>query len=68
MPARALPRIAIVELGSLARAALQRRLRATLAGKLAALRWLPALLRERRRLREEGDPARARRWLGRRAP
>ena len=64
MPARALPRIAAVEAGALARAAAQRRLRATLAGKLAALRWLPRLLRERRRLRDEGDPARARRWLG----
>ena len=64
MPARRAPRIAAVELGALARAAAQRRLRATLAGKLAALRWLPRLLRERRRLRREGDPARARRWLG----
>jgi GT2 family glycosyltransferase len=64
MPIRALPRILAVEAGALARAALQRRLRATLAGKLAALRWLPRLLRERRRLRREGDPARARRWLG----
>jgi hypothetical protein len=35
-----------------------------LRGKLEALRWLPHLLRERRRLRREGDPARARRWLG----
>jgi GT2 family glycosyltransferase len=64
MPLRALPRIAAVEVGALARAASQRRLRATLAGKLAALRWLPRLLRERRRLRREGDPARARQWLG----
>lgn len=64
MPAAAVPRIAAVEVGALARAATQRRLRATLAGKLAALRWLPRLLRERRRLRREGDPARARRWLG----
>jgi GT2 family glycosyltransferase len=64
MPLRALPRIAVVEAGSLARAASQRRLRATLRGKLAALRWLPRLLRERRRLRHEGDPSRARRWLG----
>jgi GT2 family glycosyltransferase len=64
MPARALPRIAAVEAGALTRAARQRRLRATFAGKLAALRWLPRLLRERRRLRHEGDPARARRWLG----
>lgn len=64
MPARALPRIAAVEAGSLARAAKQRRLRATLAGKLAALRWLPALLHERRQLRREGDPGLAQRWLG----
>jgi len=64
MPARALPRIAAVEVGALARAAKQRRLRATLAGKLAALRWLPALLRERRQLRRAGDLVRARRWLG----
>ncbi len=64
MPATALPRIAAVELGSLFRAARQRRLRATVAGKLAALRWLPALLRERRRLRRDGDLGRARRWLG----
>ncbi|HEX6206296.1 MAG TPA: glycosyltransferase family 2 protein [Solirubrobacterales bacterium] len=64
MPARALPRIAAVEVGALARAAQQRRLGATLRGKLAALRWLPALLRDRRRLRREGDPRLARRWLG----
>lgn len=64
VPARALPRIVAVEAGALARAARQRRLRATLAGKLAALRWLPALLRERRRLRREGDLGLAQRWLG----
>jgi GT2 family glycosyltransferase len=64
MPLATLPRIAAVEVGALARAASQRRLRATLAGKLAALRLLPRLLAERRRLRREGDPARARRWLG----
>jgi len=66
MPLRALPRIALVEVGALLRAARQRRLRATLRGKLAALGWLPALLRERRQLRRGGDPGRARRWLGRR--
>ncbi|HET9198024.1 MAG TPA: glycosyltransferase family 2 protein [Solirubrobacterales bacterium] len=64
VPARALPRIAAVEAGALARAARQRRFGATLAGKLAALRWLPALLRERRRLRREGDLSLAQRWLG----
>lgn len=63
MPATAAPRIAAVEAGALARAARQRRLFATLGGKLAALRCLPALLRERRRLRREGDLGRARHWL-----
>jgi GT2 family glycosyltransferase len=64
MPAAALPRIAAVEAGALARAASQGRLRATLGGKLATLRRLPRLLAERRRLRREGDLGRARRWLG----
>jgi GT2 family glycosyltransferase len=65
MPAAAIPRIAAVEAGSLLRAARQRRLGATLRGKLGALRRLPALLAERRRLRRNGNPARARDWLGR---
>lgn len=64
MPAAALPRIVLVEAGALARAASQRRFRSTLRGKLEALRMLPRLLRERRRLRQTGDPALARRWLG----
>jgi GT2 family glycosyltransferase len=67
MPLGAAPRIAAVELGSLLRAARQRRLWPTLSGKLGALGHLPASLRERRRLRREGDPERARRWLGVRA-
>jgi len=65
MPLRALPRILAVELGALARAARQRRFGATLRGKLEGLAWLPAMLRERRRLRGEGDLGRAREWLGR---
>jgi len=65
MPARALPRILAVELGALARAARQRRLRATLRGKLEGLRRLPAMLRDRRRLQWEGDLRRSREWLGR---
>ncbi|HMB54617.1 MAG TPA: glycosyltransferase family 2 protein [Thermoanaerobaculia bacterium] len=65
MPAGVAPRIAAVELGALARAARERRFLATLRGKLAALPWLPRLLRERRSLRREGEPALARRWLGR---
>jgi hypothetical protein len=64
MPAGALPRIAAVEGGSLVRAAAQRRLRATLRGKLEGLARLPSSLRERRRLRREGDLELARRWLG----
>jgi GT2 family glycosyltransferase len=64
MPLAAAPRIAAVEAGALVRAAAQKRFLATLRGKLAALRWLPALLRERRELARSGDPGRARRWLG----
>jgi GT2 family glycosyltransferase len=65
MPLTALPRVAAVETGALLRAARQRRFLATLRGKLAALAWLPRLLRERRRLQREGDLALTRRWLGR---
>jgi len=64
MPLGALPRILAVEAGALARAARQRRLRATLRGKLEGLRLLPAMLRERRRLAREGDLGGPRRWLG----
>jgi GT2 family glycosyltransferase len=64
MPLSAAPRIAAVEAGSLLRAARERRLLATLRGKLAALRRLPRLRRERRRLAETGDLSAARRWLG----
>ena len=64
MPVTAIPRIAVVEVGALLRAARQRRLVATLGGKLSAFRWLPALRRDRRRLRERGDLSLARRWLG----
>ena len=65
MPARALPLAFAVEAGALARAAREGRFRATLRGKLEGLRWLPRMLRERRRLRREGDLGRAREWLGR---
>jgi GT2 family glycosyltransferase len=64
MPATTAPRIAAVEAGSLLRAARERRFLATLRGKLAALRWLPRLFRERRRLQNDGDLSKARRWLG----
>ncbi len=65
MPIRALPRVALAEAGSILRAIRARRLIATLSGKLAAAGLLPAMLRERHRLAEDGDPELARRWLGR---
>jgi GT2 family glycosyltransferase len=64
MPPTAIPRIAVVEAGALARAARQRRFAATARGKLEALRRLPQLHRERSRLAAGGDVSRARAWLG----
>jgi GT2 family glycosyltransferase len=64
MPLPALPRILLVELGALVRAGRERRLRATVRGKLEALRQLPAMLRDRRCLARAGDLERPRRWLG----
>jgi GT2 family glycosyltransferase len=64
MPLSALPRILLVELGALFRAARQGRLRATLLGKLEGLARVPAALRERRRLAAGGDLTRPRDWLG----
>jgi GT2 family glycosyltransferase len=64
MPLRSLPLIALVEAGAVLRAIRDRRLMATVTGKLQALRLLPEMLAERRRLRSGGDPERARRWLG----
>jgi GT2 family glycosyltransferase len=64
VPAAALPRIAAVEAGSLVRAAARRRLGATVRGKLEGIAWLPRVLRERRRLRRDGDLGLVRRWLG----
>jgi GT2 family glycosyltransferase len=65
MPASALPRIAAVEVGALARAAGQGRFQATATGKTEGLRRLRRSLGERRRLAAAGDLLRARRWLGR---
>jgi GT2 family glycosyltransferase len=65
MPASALPRILVVELGSVFRAAKEGRLGATVRGKLEGLRLLSAALRERRRLAASGDLSRPRAWLGR---
>jgi GT2 family glycosyltransferase len=64
VPAAALPRILAVEAGSVVRAVRERRLRATLRGKLEGLARLPRSLGERRRLAREGDLAAVRRWLG----
>jgi len=64
MPLRALPRILAVEVGSIIRAARQKRFGATLRSKLEGLRLLPAMLGDRRRLAREGDLDRAREWLG----
>ncbi len=65
MPPSSALRIGVIEAGSLAKAAAQRRFGATLRGKLEALRWLPSLLREKRLLREGGELYAARAWLGR---
>lgn len=64
MPARAIPRIAAVEAGALARSIAQRRFLPTAKGKLEALRRLPELRRQRRRLAAGGDLSAARAWLG----
>ena len=64
MPATSIPRIAAVEAGALARSVARRRFAATAKGKLEALRRLPALRRERRRLAGGGDLSAARAWLG----
>ena len=65
MPLRSVPCIVAVELGALARAAVERRFLATLRGKLAAGRRLRQTMGERRRLAKTGNPERARLWLGR---
>jgi GT2 family glycosyltransferase len=65
MPLASLPRILIVEVASLYRAARQGRFGATLHGKLEGLSRLPSSLRERRRLAAAGNLDVPRRWLGR---
>lgn len=64
MPPSAAPWIAVVEVGALMRALRRHRFWATLRGKLSALRWLPGLVADRRRLRRKGNLTLARRWLG----
>jgi GT2 family glycosyltransferase len=65
VPSSAWARILAVEVGSLSRAARERRFWATLRGKLEGVRRVPAALGERRRLEKSGDLDRARAWLGR---
>ena len=64
MPARALPRIALVEAGAIIRAAQARRLTLTLAGKGAAFLRLPRLFLKRLKLQRNGDLKLAQAWLG----
>ncbi|MBS1887181.1 MAG: glycosyltransferase family 2 protein [Actinobacteria bacterium] len=64
VPAAALPRIAVAEVGALARAARRRRFLATLRGKVEGVLRLRGALRDRRSLAVEGDLLRARAWLG----
>ena len=64
MPLRSLPRIAAVEVASLVQAVRERRLRATVAGKLEALRWRHAMRGDRAQLRRRGRLESAWRWLG----
>jgi GT2 family glycosyltransferase len=64
MPATSIPRVAAVEAGALGRSVARRRFAATARGKLEALRRLPELRRERRRLAATGDLSAARAWLG----
>jgi GT2 family glycosyltransferase len=65
MPLASVPRIALIEAGSLAKATSQGRLGATLGGKLEALGRRSTLAEERRQLRAGGDLEAARAWLGR---
>lgn len=64
MSPASIPRIVLIEAAAILRATSRGRLRSTVAGKLAALGWIPDLLRQRRRLRAAGDPKLARAWLG----
>jgi GT2 family glycosyltransferase len=64
MSVGSIPRISVVEVGSIFRSAVAGRLLSTLAGKLEVLRWVPDLLRTRMDLRRSGRPERARDWLG----
>jgi GT2 family glycosyltransferase len=64
MPFRSLPRIAAVEAASLVQAVRERRLRATVSGKVEAVGWLRAMRGDRSQLRRHGELESARRWLG----
>jgi GT2 family glycosyltransferase len=63
MPLSSVPRVLLAEFAAVLRGFAQKRGRATLAGKIESLRWLPSLLRERRALGRAGTRARLERWL-----
>jgi GT2 family glycosyltransferase len=63
LPARHAFKVGYAELGSLARSARRGTFSATLGGKVAALAWLPELLRERRDLSRRGSSQRLARWF-----
>jgi hypothetical protein len=60
--------VAYAELGSLVRGVGQRTFSAKLGGKLSAVRWLPALLRERRELNRRGSRHRLSDWFDEEQP
>lgn len=64
MPLRSVPRIMLVEIGALLRAARARRLMLTMSGKGAAFLRMPELIRKRRVLQQQGSPELAQAWLG----
>jgi GT2 family glycosyltransferase len=63
--ATSLPRVTVVEIAALGRAARQGRFGSTATGKLEGLARLRVAFRARRRLGQVGDLDLARRWLGR---
>jgi len=63
MPLSHGPHVVAAEIGALLRSVRRRALMAAVRGRVEAIFWLPWLLRERRALRREGDPALLRPWL-----
>jgi GT2 family glycosyltransferase len=63
IPGRYAGRVAYAELASLALSVSRGTLPATLWGKISVLRWLPALVRERRNLRRSAHPGALEHWF-----